>query len=646
MLSWVMSRVREWRRFRDDNHKSKWEEYYRIWRGVYSEEDKSRESERSRLISPATQQAVEGAVAEMEEATFGREIWFDIKDDVVDQENKQTDEIEEYRKRLKEDLEKEKIKKRVSEAMLNGALYGTGIGEIIVEEKTELYPDQKEIPGTLGVKMVGSSQKKYVCVRLNPISPFNFCSDPGVQDIDDALGCAIDEVVPKHQIIAGIKNGIYRDVPLDNYQEDHKDQRSGEKRVPTMDKVKITRYYGLVPEKLLNDEPDETTANQYRQDQHSEEAPQDEEGELVEAIVIIANDSQILKAERSPYMMQDRPIVAYQHDTVPGRFHGRGVVEKGYNVQKALDTELRARQDGLALTNHPMMAIDATRLPRGVKPKVYPGATILTNGNPKEILMPFNFGQANPTSYKESAELERMVTMATGTMDTAAPMGVNPRNSTSSGMSMMLGASIKRQKRTLANFQECFLIPMIRKCLYRFMQFDPERYPVKDLKFTPTSTMGIMAREYEQQQRIQLMSMLPPGSPPFNIILQSYFDSSADMDRGKVIAAIEEMSKPKPPSPAEQVQQQQVQMQVKASEMKMMADGAELQFREKEMEMQAAELALKQREVAIAEKRLEIEAGKLALEELKIHNDTGVSMAKIAVEQQNNRMDYQTNKHG
>ena len=45
-------------------------------------EDKTRQTERSKIISPALQQAVESSVAELEEATFGRGKWFDIEDDV------------------------------------------------------------------------------------------------------------------------------------------------------------------------------------------------------------------------------------------------------------------------------------------------------------------------------------------------------------------------------------------------------------------------------------------------------------------------------------------------------------------------------------------------------------------------------------
>jgi LysM repeat protein len=39
----------------------------------------------------------------------------------------------------------------------------------------------------------------------------------------------------------------------------------------------------------------------------------------------------------------------------------------------------------------------------------------------------------------------------------------------------------------------------------RYMQFDPENYPVKDYKFNTTSTLGIIAREYEVTQLVQLL---------------------------------------------------------------------------------------------------------------------------------------------
>ena len=87
--------------------------------------------------------------------------------------------------------------------------------------------------------------------------------------------------------------------------------------------------------------------------------------------------------------MQDRGFVAYQHDLVPDSFWGRGIAEKGYNAQKALDADLRSRIDAMAMIVHPMMAADSSRLPRGQKLSVSPGRMLLTQGNPNDVFMLF-----------------------------------------------------------------------------------------------------------------------------------------------------------------------------------------------------------------------------------------------------------------
>ncbi len=82
-----------------------------------------------------------------------------------------------------------------------------------------------------------------------------------------------------------------------------------------------------------------------------------------------------------------------------------------------------------------------------------------------------------------------------------------------------LSAIIKKNKRTLVNFQEQFLIPFVKKSAYRFMQFDPENYPAKDFNFIASSNLGIIAREYEQMQFMNLLKTLGPDSPVVPIVL-------------------------------------------------------------------------------------------------------------------------------
>ena len=114
-----------------------------------------------------------------------------------------------------------------------------------------------------------------------------------------------------------------------------------------------------------------------------------------------------------------------------------------------------------------------------------------------------------------------MVQTATGAIDSVGVGGSINGEATAAGISMSLGAVIKRHKRTLINFQESFLIPFVTKAAHRYMQFEPELYPVSDYKFEVTSSLGIIAREYEVTQLVQLLQTMSPESPLYPALIQS-----------------------------------------------------------------------------------------------------------------------------
>tara|TARA_R110000765_G_scaffold204932_1_gene309817 strand:- start:1436 stop:3370 length:1935 start_codon:yes stop_codon:yes gene_type:complete len=541
--SWVVKKCDQWRDHYESNYKEKFDEYYRLWRGQWAAEDTMRSSERSRIISPALQQAVESSVAEVEEATFGRGKWFDIKDNIADQDK--TD-IQGIREQLNEDLQFVSARKAIAESLINAAVFGTGVAEIIAHEEIEFVPaTQSVMDGQM--QAIGVVATPRTLFKLRPVMPQNFLIDPVSTSIADALGVAIDEYVPIHQVHQAQEAGIYKQVSVETVSTDSDLEPDQDLTQYTDDKVRLTKYYGLVPRDLF------TTAQ-------TDETPSSDTSEYVEAIVVIANGGILLKVEENPYMMQDRPVVAFPWDIVPGRFWGRGVCEKGYNAQKALDTELRARIDALALTVHPMMAVDASRMPRGAKLEVRPGKAILTNGNPAEILQPFKFGSLDGTSFNQSAQLQQMVQMATGAIDAAGIPGSINGDSTAAGISMSLGAIIKRHKRTLINFQEAFLLPMIRKIAYRYMQFDPERYPAQDFTFVPSSSLGIIAREYEVTQLVQLLQTMSPESPMYPMLIQSIVDNMNLSNREEIIAGLKQSTQPDPQQQEMQQQAQQLEM--------------------------------------------------------------------------------------
>jgi len=563
--NWVINKVDQWRDHFNANYEQKFDEYYRLWRGQWAKEDMTRESERSRLISPALQQAVESSVAEVEEATFGRGKWFDIKDDRNDQD---PSDIAYLREQLTEDFHYTKTRKSIAECILNSAIFGTGIGELVIEEVKEMKPaSQPVMDGAM--KAVGVTIKDRVVVKLRPILPQNFLIDPVATSLEEALGVAIDEFVPKHQVEIAIQNGIYRDVDIEDASNDT--DLEADKHLTTFDedRVRLTKYYGLVPRHLFNTAMREDDEGELSTELDSEDEDEEDEEGYVEVIMVIANGGQLLKIEENPYMMQDRPIVSFPWDVVPSRFWGRGICEKGYNSQKALDAELRARIDALALTVHPMMAMDATRMPRGAKMEIRPGKTILTNGNPSEILQPFKFGNLDQVTFAQAAELQKMVQMATGAIDAAGIPGTINGDAAAGAVSMSMGAIIKRHKRTLINFQESFLIPMIEKTAWRYMQFDPDNYPVSDYKFVPSSSLGVIAREYEVTQLVQLLQTLGQDSPMYPMLVSAVIDNMGLSNREEIMAEMKKASEPNPEAQKAQQAQMQVQMETAQAQLQL-----------------------------------------------------------------------------
>lgn len=595
LVSWVVSKCQQWRDHYESNYQEQHDEYYRLWRGIWSQEDVERLSERSRIISPALQQAVESNVAELEEATFGRGKWFDIQDDMNDPER---GDIMYLRNKLTEDFEKTRVRKAVAECLINSAVFGVGIAEITISEEKEMAPaTQPLLDGQL--QAVGVSITDRTVVKLRPVMPQNFLIDPIATSIEEALGCAVDEFVSRHQVELLQEKGIYKDTYIGDAAPDTDLEPDQDLTVYNDDKIRLTKYYGLVPRKLLE------SAEEYEDLGTGEE----EDSVYVEAVVVIANDGVLLKAEANPYMMQDRPVIAFPWDIVPGRFWGRGVCEKGYNSQKALDTELRARIDALSLTVHPMMAMDATRLPRGAKPEIRPGKIILTNGDPREILNPFNFGQVNQITFQQAQALQQMVQQATGAVDSAGIAGQVNGEATAAGISMSLGAIIKRHKRTLINFQQSFLIPFVEKAAWRYMQFDPENYPVNDYKFVATSSLGIIAREYEVTQLTQLLQTMPPDSPIYPVLVRSIIDNMNLSNREDIIQALQQASQPDPQAQQQQMQMQQAQLEFQQAQTQVLqtqAQESSARAQKLQVEAQAVPAELELKKIDSATKNMQV----------------------------------------
>ncbi len=564
LVGWLLARLDPWRTHRDTNHKGKWDEYYRLWRGMADPSDKQRKSERAKIIVPATMQAVDSTVAEIEEALFGREQWFDLEQDLLDiKDPAKKAEMTGARDLLRERMEQYRVPQAVSKAVLIGALYGTGIGKIVTSTKMEDY---------------GNGKREVVCVELVAVEPLQFIPDPTTDSIDEMLGVFHETTVPLHRIRQMMEDGVYRKVEVQPYEGPNAAANGEQMTVPNSDAVLIAEYHGLVPAKLLlAAQGDQNEASQAVMDSASDL-------DLVESIVTIANGSTLLNAKPNPIKGEDRSFVAYQHDSIPGYFWGRGVVEKAYHPQKALDTTVRARLDAQALVAHPMIAGDVTRLPRGMNLGVWPGKFWGTTGAPGEVIQGFSLGNVNPTLFENAADMERMVQTATGAMDPGASFNQNTSGPTD--RAMFSSAFIKRSRRTMQRIEMDFLRPLVNKIYLRYAQFDGE-FP-KDYTFRIKGTLGIMAREIEQQQMTQTLALVPQDSKPFYAIVKAIFDNSSSPHKAEISSAIEEWVNPPQNPEAEQMQQQMMQMQMQTQQLAMAEQEARTQKAQAEAQLAMA----------------------------------------------------------
>ena len=112
-------------------------------------------------------------------------------------------------KKLTEDFETCKVRKAVAECLINSAVFGTGIGEIVLEEIKEMAPATQPImDGDLTA--VGVNITDRIVVKLKPVLPQNFLIDPVATSVEDAYGVAIDEFVSKHSVELLQEQGVYQ----------------------------------------------------------------------------------------------------------------------------------------------------------------------------------------------------------------------------------------------------------------------------------------------------------------------------------------------------------------------------------------------------------------------------------------------------
>ena len=90
--------------------------------------------------------------------------WFDVSDNFGDTSR---EDVLFLRNKLTEDFEDCMIRKSVAECLINAAVFGTGIGEIVIEEMKEMAPATQPIMDgdlqAVGVQLRSGQSKATPC---------------------------------------------------------------------------------------------------------------------------------------------------------------------------------------------------------------------------------------------------------------------------------------------------------------------------------------------------------------------------------------------------------------------------------------------------------------------------------------------------
>jgi hypothetical protein len=551
----IMGNITPWRVHRDGEFEALWDEWYAKWRGFWNAKHKSFKTERSKLISPLTSMAIDLTTAEIIEAVLGREYFIDIPDDVQDEDS--TD-VELARNLLVEDLRNEGFVEEFALTCLNGCLYGTGITKIQINTRIVKNPVRDAVTGALQIE-----SEEVVQIKPVAIEPGSFVADPGARDIDDMLGCAHEFMMPLSKLRRMQATGVYYgDFTVEAYRArkispGRGDTEEGEVRIAD-NTAYITEYYGLLSERAFITAEAEGRGEALTDEAINAISPT----KMVEVIATIANETHLLRVIKNPLKTGERLVMSYQHELVPGRFYGRGVGEKAANIQRAMDAEMRARIDALAWTT-PMFAGDLTRMPPNSNMNAWPGKFWGTRGNPDEILKEFKITGPDQNSYAHMQELERMGQQATGAADSQG-LRAGVRDESATGSALAASSFIKRSKRTMFNI-EVYMDKLVRRVLHLKMQYEPDKYP-QDYTFRVRGSIGMMAREIEQQFMVNLMSVIGAESPAAMPIIRAIFEHSSSPVRPDVLTALKALEDKKPSPEEEAAQAAQLALPVKQVE--------------------------------------------------------------------------------
>lgn len=452
---WLETRLSEWEKARE-SHKQKMLDCYRDVMRIPSDDDTAgtgmaRSRKAKGLFVGSTRNKVRSARAKINDALFGNGgMPFDTEpaDESLAPFADLMEDI------ITEQLHRGQFRSMITDGVDMLATYGTGFvfGPFVRKETlTSTYADTSagfvdikenvfefdlpyfELANTLDVtpdaeaRCIKDALGTFWATWEAPQKVQSWKADKSYKDIDQALlsGTSSD----------GQKQGSEMAQQLRGDVVWHKDGR-----------IKVARYFGKIPK--------------------SELAPEDDTGELIDAVVIMAGGV-VVKVDKSPW--SKKPVYRSVYESVPNEMNGVGVAENNAPHQKTVNAAFRLFNEGKGMALLGTKAVDRSKFLPSEDFKKYPGKVYqfkpnLSPEEKKAAIMEFTEQDVTGGWLDVIRVSEQFSDDDTGI--TKYTQGDDSRNlnKTATGISMIMSASSLPIKEVIQHIDSMWIEPII-ECL-------------------------------------------------------------------------------------------------------------------------------------------------------------------------------------
>jgi hypothetical protein len=411
---------------------------------------------------------------------------------------------EEMEKTVRDQLTESHASRELRSAILESALYGTGIikgpfsyDKTLNKWDTEISKDDpSDIRKTYNPTTVNVP-------RIEFVSVWDFYPDPSATTIEECEFAIQRHKLNRSQMrglanrpffnLDGIRNSITAgpNYHSEGYEDDVRDT---DYNYDDTTRWEVLEYWGVMDHQLALEAGMEVDPSEV-----------DVMNEVQINIWVCNNE--ILRAVINPFEPERIPFHVFPYEKNPNELFGVGVPENMADATQIMNGHARMAIDNLALSGHVILEVDETSLVSGQDMTLFPGKTFRRqSGSAGTAITAVKIPNTTQQNMEMFDKFRQLADESTGIPSYShGASGGAGTTRTASGMSMLMGAASLNIKTVVKNLDDYLLKPLGEAMFHWNMQFNPDARVTGDLDVKALGTEAIMQKEVRSQRLTQFM---------------------------------------------------------------------------------------------------------------------------------------------